>query len=410
MEIKHIKDNDTETLVLSGRLDAYWADHLQDELDGCIRSGIYRIRLDMSGVSYLSSAGIRVLLQIYKQAREINGDFSLINISENVKSVLELSGIEKLLKTEDYEKSSVEIEAESVERRDFGNATFEIYDKDSSKTLDCELYGRPDLLERNETNFKSHDIVIGHDSYSLGIGAFGNGFDEYRDKYGEFIGMCGAASCLPTDGSNKPDFQVASGSYLPSINALSGIVCRGEFGYMCRFDSGNEPGNLTIKELLDTSFNITGADELGLAVIGETAGIVGASLIKSPALVNSSEGIFGFPGIQDCISFTSEKSHNGTLIASFGVASRLPHSRINSYLRSYGDVNTYLHMHSSVFSYQPLMKGRLDLKDTIYSLFEKQSLLSVIHLLLDDREIIGLGDTELVRGAVWISPIKNTKN
>lgn len=409
MEIKHVKDNDTETLLLSGRLDAYWADHLQDELDRCIRSGIYRIRLDMSEVSYLSSAGIRVLLQIYRQTREINGDFSLINISENVKSVLKLSGIEKLLKTEDYESSPVKKEEEYAEKRDFGNTTFEIYNKDSSKMLECEVYGMPDLLKHKPTNIISHYIEIGHGDYSLGIGAFGNGYEECRDKYGEFIGMCGTASYLPTDGSNKPDFQVASGSYLPLVNALSGIICRGEFGYMCRFESGNGSGNLAIKDLIDTCFTLTGANELGLAVVGETAGIVGASLIKSPALVKSGEGIFSFPEIQDCISFTSEKSYNGSLLASFGVASRLPGSKLNSYLRIYGDPDTYLHMHSSVFSYQPLMKGMLDLKDTIYSLFEKQSLLSVVHLILDDRELIGVGDTELVRGAVWISPINNIK-
>ena len=109
-------------------------------------------------------------------------------------------------------------------------------------------------------------------------------------------------------------------------------------------------------------------------------------------------------------SATSEKSFNGALIACFGIASRLgENSSLRGYMRNYGNENTFAHIHSSVFSYQPLMKGKLDLKEVIYSLYEKQSLISVLHLLRDDRQIIGVGDTELVRGALWISPLETVK-
>ena len=407
MEIKHLKDGDSETLELTGRLDAYWADHLHDELDKCIRSGVYRIRLDMAGVSYISSAGVRVLLQIYRQTQEINGAFFLINISENVKSVLKLSGIDKLLKTEDYDKSIQLENSQAAEQLESDGTVFEIYKRDSSKKLTCEIVGSADLLVNPKPGINSREIIVEEDCFTIGIGAFGNGFDECRDKFGEFIGICGAASYLPTNGSNKPDFQIASGSYLPTLNVLNGIICRGDPGYMCRFETARGQGNITASELIDTSFKLTGADELGLAIVGETAGLVGANLIRSPALVNPEIGIFSFPEIQDCISFTSEKSFNGALIACFGIVSRLgENSSFRGYLRNYGNEDILAHIHSSVFSYQPLMKGKLNLKDVIYSLYEKQSLLSVVHLLRDDRQIIGTGDTELVRGAMWISPLQ----
>jgi len=407
MEIKHIRDGNSETLELTGRLDAYWADHLQDELDKCIRSGVYQIRLDMAGVSYISSAGVRVLLLIYRQTQEINGDFYLVNISESVKSVLKLSGIEKLLKTEEHDKSAQLEDSEIAEHLEFGSTVFETYQRDSSKKLSCEIVGAADLLQDPKAGVSVNQIIVNEDCYTIGIGAFGNGFDECRDKFGEFIGISGAVSFLPTDGSNKPDFQIASGSYLPRVNALNAITCRGETGYMCRFETERGSGNITVSEIIDTSFKLTGAEELGLAIVGETAGLVGANLIRSPALLNPEEGIFSFPEIQDCISFTSEKSFNGALIACFGIASRLgENSSLRRYMRNYGNENTLAHIHSSVFSYQPLMKGKLDLKEVIYSLYEKQSLISVVHLLRDDRQIIGVGDTELVRGALWIAPLE----
>jgi len=56
MEIKRKREQGFEVLILDGRLDAYWSDHLESELTKCIRDGIYKLRIDMSAVSYLNSA------------------------------------------------------------------------------------------------------------------------------------------------------------------------------------------------------------------------------------------------------------------------------------------------------------------------------------------------------------------
>jgi len=66
-------------LSLDGRIDAYWSAILDEAISNEIRSGHYRISLDLLLVDYLSSAGIRVLVKCYKEMKAINGDFSLIN-------------------------------------------------------------------------------------------------------------------------------------------------------------------------------------------------------------------------------------------------------------------------------------------------------------------------------------------
>lgn len=413
MEVRHKRDNDIVILELDGRLDAYWADHLHDELDKCIRSGAYRIRIDMSCVDYISSAGIRILLRIYKQLKNINGEFRLINISDNVSSVLRLSGIDKLLKPDRVDlPGKIDEVPVNTENVGIGSRIFEVYSRDASKSLEYELHGSPDLLYGESLNDSlTFSVNIHPDTFCLGIGAFGNSYDECKGKYGEFIGMCGTAAYLPTDGRNTPDFQIASGSYMPKVNTLYAITCKGEFGYMCRFEPNGNQMNLTLHELVDACFELSGQDEIGIAVTAETAGVVGASLIKSPAALKSDDSIFSFPGIQECISFTSEKSYSGSLITLFGIASRNGHGELDKFLRPNGAGNESLgHFHASLFNYLPLIKGRLDLKETVYSLFNNQSLHTVIHLLSDDREIVGAGDTELIRGAIWISPLKSRSN
>jgi anti-anti-sigma factor len=50
-------------LDVDGRLDAFWADHLAEEMAAAVREGRHVISLNLSGVTYLSSAGIRVLVR-----------------------------------------------------------------------------------------------------------------------------------------------------------------------------------------------------------------------------------------------------------------------------------------------------------------------------------------------------------
>ena len=70
-----------------------------------------------------------------------------------------------------------------------------------------------------------------------------------------------------------------------------------------------------------------------------------------------------------------------------------------------GGSGTAGHFHAAAFSYRPLQKGRIDLKTTVKSVFEAQTLQGVLHLLGDDREIVAAGQSEFVRGSCWVSPI-----
>ena len=66
-------------------------------LEECVRAGAHVVRLDMAEVSYVSSAGLRVLLAAYRQLSKIGGRFAIVRASENVRSVLDLGGLSSLL-------------------------------------------------------------------------------------------------------------------------------------------------------------------------------------------------------------------------------------------------------------------------------------------------------------------------
>nr|HPG32151.1 STAS domain-containing protein [bacterium] len=94
--IKTIKNNIIEAAI-SGRLDAYWSEHLSRELSEILRTGADKIYLNAKQINYISSAGVRVLLQYSKKLKELNGEFYISEPSDSVKSILEMTGLTSLI-------------------------------------------------------------------------------------------------------------------------------------------------------------------------------------------------------------------------------------------------------------------------------------------------------------------------
>src|SRR5579863_6709339 len=147
MEIKSIPHGDYTEVIPSGRLDEYWASHLQSGLDQVIRGGVHRIRLNMSSVTYLSSAGIRILLLVYKQLREINGSFAVTDPSPTVRSILDLTRLSPVLIDEQPVKTdAAPSSARAARRIEHKKAAFEVIDYVAGGAMKCTALGDPALI------------------------------------------------------------------------------------------------------------------------------------------------------------------------------------------------------------------------------------------------------------------------
>src|SRR5687767_12935072 len=105
MEITRTQGEDYLEIKVAGRLDSYWADDLAKALEETVREGAHHIRLNLSETSFLSSAGIRVLMTTYRQLKGIRGSFGVSSPSEAVRKVLALSGLTNLLSGESQDKT-----------------------------------------------------------------------------------------------------------------------------------------------------------------------------------------------------------------------------------------------------------------------------------------------------------------
>lgn len=90
-----------DLVTVSGRVDSNTAPELDDALKASINRGCHNIVLEMSGVDYLSSAGLRALVSARRACNGKNGDVRLATPSERVQEVLELAGLDSIFETYD---------------------------------------------------------------------------------------------------------------------------------------------------------------------------------------------------------------------------------------------------------------------------------------------------------------------
>jgi len=98
MTIQKNKDGEQLKIALTGRLDTTTAPQLEAELKESI-TGIKDLTLDFSGLEYISSAGLRVLLAAQKIMQK-QGKMKICNVNETIAEVFEITGFSDVLTIE----------------------------------------------------------------------------------------------------------------------------------------------------------------------------------------------------------------------------------------------------------------------------------------------------------------------
>lgn len=97
MDIKLVNRGETGELILSGRLDAATADEML-EICSQVSDRFLNIILNMSGLQYVSSAGLRVLKILYMKVIKAGGTLEITNVAPMIMEVFEMTGFASFLK------------------------------------------------------------------------------------------------------------------------------------------------------------------------------------------------------------------------------------------------------------------------------------------------------------------------
>lgn len=414
MEIQKRKEGDWLVVSVSGRLDSSQAGYLQTELEESVRCGELRIRLVLRDVNFLSSAGIRVLLIYFKMLKKLGGCFAIAEPSHQVKTVLDLTGLSGMLAVEqtveDRKPETISKET-GFERCGWKALEGLLYRLDPKAALSCRPVGKPDRLVH--AAFGPQDCVTLHAAKNmagLGLGAFGSGFEDTRDRFGEFLAAAGSAVYLPAGGAPIPDYMLTQGAMIPEIRTLYALVLEGAFARFLRFETCPDKLFVPLSNIVEALFEMEKTHTIGWVMVAETSGLIGASLKQSPARGGSADPVFAHPGVREWISFTPEYAYARSMVLAVGIATSAAGTEISPFVRPLvKGGNIAAHVHAAAFDFLALPKGLLTVEETTASLFRDGKILGLLHLIGDDREFIGSGESIFTRGAVWFAPVNGIK-
>lgn len=98
MDIRTRYYNDVAILSVSGRLDSAAMPRFSQTIAEQVTSGYTRLVIDLKKVDFLSSAGIKAMIQGVQETRRQGGDFRIANVPSPLKQVLNLAGIDTIIK------------------------------------------------------------------------------------------------------------------------------------------------------------------------------------------------------------------------------------------------------------------------------------------------------------------------
>lgn len=92
----NIEKQGNGTLKIEGRLDAAQSEKVSEKLSEIEGS----ITIDMSGLEYISSSGLSVLIKTYKRLEKEGEPVKLINMSDRIRDVFELTRLDQFFELE----------------------------------------------------------------------------------------------------------------------------------------------------------------------------------------------------------------------------------------------------------------------------------------------------------------------
>ncbi|MBN2439409.1 MAG: STAS domain-containing protein [Deltaproteobacteria bacterium] len=109
MEIAVTQESTVTVFSITGRLDALSAPDVEAKLNQWLEQNETRLVIDLEGLNYISSAGLRILLSVAKKMKARGGVLFLARLQAGVKQVFDISGFTAIIPI--YETVGAALEA-----------------------------------------------------------------------------------------------------------------------------------------------------------------------------------------------------------------------------------------------------------------------------------------------------------
>ncbi len=394
-------------LAVRGRLDAESSGELRLAVSEEVRRGCQTIALDLCGVTFLSSAGIRVLFETQREARRAGGDCLVTVASDPVQRVLELTRLDTILMrpvgaaddarsvAPDAVPRSRDVEIDGV--RLIG------LEAPSRGPLRARLIGSASALAASAQ--PTERLCLRPTTFAIGLGAV-TGDAATPQSAGESLAACGAVFHRPPRPFAAVDYVLGTGDFVPEIDMVTGLAWEGTPDGRGGFEPAGDAPAVGIDALAAALLAQAGPGPLAVVFIGEVHGLVAAELIRPLAEVTPSDHplVGSRAVVARWLCFSREPIHAGQTALIAGVISREDMGSLSGTTSPLGARGVSGHLHAVVFPHRPIRRAAADLASVVADLAASEPL-AVVHLMADDRPVLGSGVSQLVRGVLWFAPL-----
>ena len=108
ISVKWDSAGDIRIAEMDGRIDSGNASHVAELLDKGIEAGGESLILDFGGVSYISSAGLRLCLILARRLSGPQQRFAICSLSQHIREVITTSGFDTLMPVHDSRDDAIQ--------------------------------------------------------------------------------------------------------------------------------------------------------------------------------------------------------------------------------------------------------------------------------------------------------------
>ncbi len=324
MNIVTRKSDLFDLFEIHGRIDGITSSEIKKTFDQAASDGVRTLVADFGNVSYMSSAGLRVILHTHKSFQVIGGQLILVSVPLAISEVFRISGMDKflvihadlasfrsLIKPQDASRSikSVEVDGIRFERlhREANSGKLAVIG--SAEKLDSSGYHRYDVVRIPQSGMH----------YGAGLAALGNDYGDFFNLFGESVSIGRNFFSYPATQNPSVDYSIYSDDSGNSLNFLHGFMFTGEFSEILHFDI--HPETPTLEHLLTSAAQFASSDLFAVVILAVSGGILGMHLRKSPVIENkpADAGIFGIGSFAEWMSYPLEEEELHKTIVATGI-------------------------------------------------------------------------------------------
>jgi len=96
MAMNQENENGVTILAVDGNLDAEGTQEMEEKVLALLESGETKLLFDFSGLDYINSSGLRVLVLAYQRLKKASGTVAICGVKDYIQEVFEVSGYDKI--------------------------------------------------------------------------------------------------------------------------------------------------------------------------------------------------------------------------------------------------------------------------------------------------------------------------